>query len=558
MAYTSIHSIKATDGAALRYITNGDKTVNGLYVQSYACRADSIGAAADFRAVRAGGTGRTEILAHHIVQSFAPNEVTPEQALQIGEELCDRFLQGNYQYVLAVHTDKSHTHCHIIFNNTNLYNGLSFTYEHNQGKVKDRSWAQLRAISDELCKDHGISVIEPKAKGVSHFERDMQLQGKSWKDKLRAKIAEVAFYSKDFADFLRNCSASGIEYVYKPQNKVKLKFRLSGEGQQKFTRAETLGEDYTAERIAEQIEQIQKAKSAMERLAEKKNPEKAVAPPKPTVTPKTEPTPTVTAPTKPTKSKGLTSEEFFALLDERSAEITPAPKPTTVANEPESNLSVMTEEEYIKILNEQDRQAQAEKKATPPADPWAEIRGMGRANEIIADLESGGVTSYHVLASFFYKGGHPDDHTDELAELKKKYTAIDTLIAKMKHRDELAPVYKEYKSKSGWGQSRFKKKNAAAIEDYEETAKYIKEHRQPYLVDGKPPTMLDLLEKSNKLKSKYNSLLPEHTAFVTKRDTAKKYVRQVRNYMNEEHNRREREKYRQKKLTQQRNKNYLE
>ena len=459
--------------------------------------------------------------------------------------------------MLAVHTDKSHTHCHIIFNNTNLYNGLSFTYEHNQGKVKDRSWAQLRAISDELCKEHGISVIEPKAKGVSHFERDMQLQGKSWKDKLRAKIAEVAFYSKDFADFLRNCSASGIEYVYKPQNKVKLKFRLSGEGQQKFTRAETLGEDYTAERIAEQIEQIQKAKSAMERLAEKKKPEKAFAPSKPAVTPKTEPTATVITPTKPTVHGHLISDLIRSKMQERGISQAPAPKPTTVADEPASNLSIMTEEEYIKILNEQDTQAQAEK-ATPPADPWAEIRGMGRADEIIADLESGGVTSYHVLASFFYKGGHPDDHTDKLAELKKKYTAIDTLIAKMKHRDELAPIYKEYQGKSGWFQSRFKKKNAADIEDYEETAKYIKEHIKAYYVDGKPPTILDLLEKSNKLKSKYNSLLPEHTAFVTKRETAKKYVRQVRNYMNEEHNRREREKYRQKKLTQQRNKNYLE
>ncbi|MDD7516027.1 relaxase/mobilization nuclease domain-containing protein [Ruminococcus flavefaciens] len=526
-------------------------------MQSYACRADSRGAAADFRAVRAGGTGRTQILAHHIVQSFAPNEVTPEQALQIGEELCDRFLQGNYQYVLAVHNDKQHLHCHIIFNNTNLYNGLSFTYEHNQGKVKDRSWAQLRTISDELCKEHGISVIEPKTKGVSHFERDMQIQGKSWKDKLRAKIAEVAFYSKDFADFLRNCSASGIEYVYKPQNKVKLKFRLSGEGQQKFTRADTLGEEYTAERIAEQIEQIQKAQAVMERLAEKKKPEKIVAPPKPAVTPKTEPTATVITPTKPTEHGHLISDLIRSKMQERGISQSPAPTQPTTKNEPERNLSVMTEEEYIKILNEQDTQAQVEK-AAPPADPWAEIRGMGRANEIIADLESGGVTSYHVLASFFYKGGHPDDHTDELAELKKKYTAIDTLIAKMKHRDELAPVYKEYKSKSGWGQSRFRKKNATTIEEYEQTVKYIKEHRHPYLVDGKPPTMLDLLEKSNKLKSKYNSLLPEHTAFVTKRDTAKKYVRQVRNYMNEEHNRREREKYRQKKLTQQRNKNYLE
>ena len=444
-------------------------------------------------------------------------------------------MQGNYQYVLAVHNDRSHLHCHIIFNNTNLYNGLSFTYEHNQGKVKDRSWAQLRAISDELCKEHGISVIEPKAKGVSHFERDMQLQGKSWKDKLRAKIAEVAFYSKDFADFLQNCTASGIDYVYKPSNKVKLKFRLSGEGQQKFTRADTLGEDYTAERIAEQIEQIQKAKSVMERLAEKKKPEKAVAPPKPAATAKIEPT--ATAPTKPT-----------------------ALPPTTAIDEPESNLSIMTEEEYIKILNEQDKQIQAEKEMTaaPPADPWADIRGMGRASEIIADLEAGGVTSYRELSGFFFRGKHDDDHTDELAELKKKYTAIDALVAKMKHRDELAPIYKEYKSKSGWGQSRFKKKNADKIEDYEQTNKYIKEHIKKYAVDGKPPTMLDLMERSDKLKTKYNSLIPEHTAFLTKRDTAMKYVRQVRNYLSEEHNRQEREKSRQRTHAKNRNKNTLE
>lgn len=119
---------------------------------------------------------------------------------------------------------------------------------------------------------------------------------------------------------------------------------------------------------------------------------------------------------------------------------------------------------------------------------------------------------------------HDDDHTDELADLRKKFTAIDTLIAKMKHRDELELVYKEYQGKSGWSQSRFKKKNSATIEDYEATVKYIK----------------------------------EHTAFLIKRETAKKYTRQVRSYINEEHNRREREKYRQKKLTQQRKKDTLE
>lgn len=206
--------------------------------------------------------------------------------------MCDSFLQGDYQYVLAVHTDKDHTHCHIIFNNTNLYNGLSFTTEHNQGKVSERSWAKLRAVSDEICKEHGLSIIEPKGKGVSHFERDMQKEGKSWKDKLRAKIAEVAFYSRNFEDFLQRCTECGIEYVYKPQNKVKLKFRLKDEGQQRFTRADTLGEEFTPERTAEQIEQIQKARAIMDRLAEKKNPEKPIAPSEPIVTPKTEPTPT--------------------------------------------------------------------------------------------------------------------------------------------------------------------------------------------------------------------------------------------------------------------------
>ena len=79
-----------------------------------------------------------------------------------------------------------------------------------------------------------------------------------------------------------------------------------------------------------------------------------------------------------------------------------------------------------------------------------------------------------------------------------------------------------------------------------------------YAVDGKQPTMLDLLEKSNRLKSKWNRLNVEHTTFLTKRETAKKYTRQVRQYINEQQMKREREKYRQKKLTQQRKKDTLE
>ncbi len=499
-----------------------------------------------------------------MIQSFAPGEVTPEQAMQIGEELCDRYLKGDYQYVIAVHHDKDHLHCHVIFNNTNLYNGLSFTTEHNQGKKTERAWAELREISDEICAEHGISVIsEPeKGHGVSHFERDMQKEGKSWKDKLRVRIAEVMLYSRDFKDFLEKCSECGIEYVYKPSNKVKLKFRLSGDGQQKFTRADTLGADFTPERIAEQIAEIQEKLSAAN-----VTPDMLIEPPKPVV-PKTEPKPTQTV-TVQTKSKQSAEpetitetsetakrkaaaeqvEKFFAARRaRRQAQLDMLNASSAKPTEPKHELPTQTPQP-----------TPTESKAPEKKeDPWKAIRGMCRADEIIADLESGGVMSFSELSGFFFNTPHDDDHTTELADLRKKFTAIDTLIEKMKHRDELEPVYKEYQGKSGWAQSRFKKKNAATIEDYEATVKYIKEHIKRYAVDGKPPTMLDLLEKSNKLKSKWNRLNVEHTAFLTKRETAKKYVRQVRNYINKEHNRSEREKYRQKKLTQQRKKYTLE
>lgn len=240
-----------------------------------------------------------------MIQSFAPGEVTPEQAMQIGEELCDRYLKGDYQYVIAVHHDKSHLHCHIIFNNTNLYNGLSFTTEHNQGRRTERAWAELREISDEICAEHGLSLIEPKGKGISHYEDEMQKEGKSWKDKLRNLLREIISYSRSFEDFLKNCTASGIEYVYTPQNKVKLKFKLSGEGQQRFTRADTLGDEFEPSTITETIETAQKkaaTEEAMEKFlaARRARQQAELALLNRTSAKPTEPTPTSTTTTKPT------------------------------------------------------------------------------------------------------------------------------------------------------------------------------------------------------------------------------------------------------------------
>ena len=434
-----------------------------------------------------------------MIQSFAPGEVTPEQAMQIGEELCDRYLKGDYQYVIAVHNDKDHLHCHIIFNNTNLYNGLSFTTEHNQGKKTERAWAELRQLSDEICTEHGISVIsEPeKGHGVSHFERDMQKEGKSWKDKLRVRIAEVMLYSRDFKDFLEKCSECGIEYVYKPSNKVKLKFRLSGDGQQKFTRADTLGADFTPERITEQIAEIQEKLSAAN-----VTPDMLIEPPKPVV-PKTEPKPEPSA---------------------------PIPQPTlTESKAPEKK-----------------------------EDPWAEIRGMRDCDKMIADLEAGGITSLDDLKGFFWNFKHPDDHTDELAELDKKIRGIDKLINMMKQHSQNYATYKEYQERSAFTQKSFRKKNAAAIDAFEEADKYIAEHIKPYYIKGKPPKLSDLQAMSAKLKEKYNALVPEHNVFLRRKAAASQYSRQVRKYLDDQRQQERNRQYQERKRSQQKKKDYLE
>jgi hypothetical protein len=499
-----------------------------------------------------------------MIQSFAPGEVTPEQAMQIGEELCDRYLKGDYQYVIAVHNDKDHLHCHVIFNNTNLYNGLSFTTEHNQGRKSERAWAELREISDEICADHGISVIsEPeKGHGVSHFERDMQKEGKSWKDKLRVRIAEVMLYSRDFKDFLEKCSECGIEYVYKPSNKVKLKFRLSGDGQQKFTRADTLGADFTPERIAEQIAEIQEKLSAAN-----VTPDMLIEPPKPVV-PKTEPKPTQTV-TVQTKSKQSAEpetitetsetakrkaaaeqvEKFFAARRaRRQAQLdmlnATATKPTEPKPEPSAPTPQPTPTES--------------KAPEKKIDEWATIRGMRDSDKIIAELEAVGIMSLSEFGGFMHNIHSPEDHTDEVAELKAQYTAIDKLLAMMKQRSDNSATYKEYQERSAFTQKHFRKKNAAAIDAYEEADKYIKEHIKAYYVDGKAPKRSELAALSKQLKDKRKAIMPEHKAYLLKHETAMRYTRQVRQYINEQYMKREREKSRQRTQAKHRNKNTLE
>lgn len=251
MATTSIHPIRVTEAKSVQYITDPEKAERVTY---YGCRGSADEISHQFDMLRAYGKNTGSVLSYHIIQSFAPNEATAEQVHKAGLMLCDELFQGKYKYVLATHTDKEHIHNHIIFCKTNMENykafGTLMDTKHNP------AWKKIRQLSDEVCKEMGLSVVayEEIGKGVLHYEWTKQQQGLSWKEKLRYELDCIIQRSDTFEDFLEKCRLNGIETVYKPENTISLKFRM--QGQQRFARAKTLGYYYLPENIQRRIRQF--------------------------------------------------------------------------------------------------------------------------------------------------------------------------------------------------------------------------------------------------------------------------------------------------------------
>lgn len=258
MAVTSVHPIYVTQAKSVAYIINPIKTEKGLYVDSFMCSTQPEKTSEDFEIIRKSGTRRSTILAQHLYQSFMPGEVTPEQAIEIGKKLAESFLKNEYQYVISTHVDKQHIHNHIVFNNVNMINGKSWeTLENRKGK----GWENLRLMSDNLCREYGLNVIENPDHGLgkSWYEWSQNKQGMSWKSKLKFEIDNAIMKVSNFDEFLKECSNRNIECVYKPENKISLKFRM--DGQERFSRAGTLGWYYEERQIKKRISDFQLLKT---------------------------------------------------------------------------------------------------------------------------------------------------------------------------------------------------------------------------------------------------------------------------------------------------------
>ena len=228
---------------AIAYILNPEKTDEKLLVSSYGCASET--AAREFEWTRKiaeqKGMNPVRIIARHVIQSFEIGEVTPELAHEIGKQFADEILGGKYEYVLTTHIDKDHVHNHLIFN------AVDFVDYHAYKSYK-RIYYDMREVSDRLCKENGLSVIPPSQnKGMSYKEYTEAKHGTSWKQKLKQTIDRLVITAKDYDDFLRLMQEAG--YEIKPGKYISFR----AEGQERFTRSKTIGENYTEERIKERI-----------------------------------------------------------------------------------------------------------------------------------------------------------------------------------------------------------------------------------------------------------------------------------------------------------------
>lgn len=232
----------------LDYGKNPEKTEDGKYISSYEC--DPATVAAEFLLAKASYkamTGReqkkgSDVLCYQIRQSFYPGEITPEEANRISYELAMRWTKGRHAFIVTTHTDKQHIHSHIYYNSTTLDCTRKFR------NFWGSSFA-LRRLSDRLCLENGLSIVEnpkPRSKGKFRNYGEWQAGQKkplTYQDRLRAAIdTALAKRPADFPAFLSLMERAG--YEVKQQRGV-ISFRAPG--QERFTRlrSDTLGEGYS-------------------------------------------------------------------------------------------------------------------------------------------------------------------------------------------------------------------------------------------------------------------------------------------------------------------------
>ena len=254
MPYVKSIPIHSTVNRSIAYILNPEKTEDMVYTTALNCMANAKDAYNDMKMVYEYFSGKKynapppidgkgSVKAIHYIQSFDPNEnITPEQAHRIAKAFARKTFGDDCQIIIATHLDKGHLHNHFILNSYSV-SGKKF-YD-NQTTLK-----RVREYSDRVCLAFDIQPIKEnrgQSKNIAYNEWEHKKRGTSWKQKIRLDIDRLIGSVKNIDELL--CELELMGYSIKRGKYISIK----AEGQQRFVRTKTLGEDYTAESLIYRI-----------------------------------------------------------------------------------------------------------------------------------------------------------------------------------------------------------------------------------------------------------------------------------------------------------------
>ena len=229
--------------AAIDYALDREKTEQTCFETAINCDRESVYADMMDTKRRWGKEGRKR-KGYHIIQSFAPGEVTPDQAHAVGVEFARRLLGDRYEVIVSTHLNKAHLHSHIVFNSVSFVDGAMY-----RDQLKDYyggNGVGIRGTSDALCRAHGLSIIEPSEPlggPVSRAEWEAARQGKATvRDLIRRDVDEAIRQAYTYQSFLGQLRRMGYRVKTGPRVKHTAILPPGGKG---YIRLDSLKDGYT-------------------------------------------------------------------------------------------------------------------------------------------------------------------------------------------------------------------------------------------------------------------------------------------------------------------------
>lgn len=194
------------------YTQNKDKTEHQLYVSGFNCMPQNAYCIMQATKQRWGKPLNGGNVGYHIIQSFKPGEATPDQVHEIGCEFARRFLADRFECTVSTHLDKGHLHNHIVVNSVSFMDGRMFRNDFTT------YYKGIRAVSDELCRENRLSVVETDGHGKSYGEWKHEKEGSPTLRGMVKADVEVAMTTADsFAGFVAELQKMGYAVKYGPK-----------------------------------------------------------------------------------------------------------------------------------------------------------------------------------------------------------------------------------------------------------------------------------------------------------------------------------------------------